>query len=103
MKGVQQNWPVSRGGLVNRKYAVPVYYGPPPQSYTVMGTMVRNDIEDAADDAKKLGADAIIVLQAGQQYGGERSTAWLVGNTAIARSRPVMEYRFFVAAIRWKR
>jgi hypothetical protein len=34
-----QNWPVSQGALVDRKFAVPVYYGPPSQPYIVMGSL----------------------------------------------------------------
>src|SRR5436309_14567505 len=66
-----QNWPVSQGTLVDRKYAVPVYYGPPPQPYTVMGSLeignatAGTEVGAAAIQAKKLGADAIIVRKHG--------------------------------------
>src|SRR5437773_7454574 len=76
-----QNWPVSQGTLVDRKYAVPVYYGPPPQPYTVMGSLeignatAGTEVRAAAIQAKKLGADAIIVLKHGSSQVGTYSTA----------------------------
>ena len=110
-----QNWPVSRGALVDRKYAVPVYYGPPPQPYIVMGsldignTTAGSEVEAAANEAKKLGADAIIVLRHGSSYVGTYSTgsatAYGAGNTATAYgtgiSVPIMAGAASVAVIRW--
>jgi hypothetical protein len=76
-----QNWPLSQGALVDRKYAVPVYYGPPPQPYTVMGSLeignatAGTEVGAAAIQAKKLGADAIVVLKHGSSQIGTYSTA----------------------------
>src|SRR5205809_6181128 len=66
-----QNWPVSQGALVDRKYAVPVYYGPPPQPYIVMGLLelgnatAGTEVGAAANQAKQMGADAIILISHG--------------------------------------
>ena len=110
-----QNWPVSQGALVDRKYAVPVYYGAPPQRYIVVGSLeignatAGSEVEAAADQAKKLGADAIIVLSHGSSYGGTVSTGnatvYGAGNTARAYgtgiSVPIMRGEASVAVIRW--
>src|SRR5437773_6723746 len=89
-----QNWPVSQGALVDRKYAVPVYYGPPPQPYTVMGLLelgnatAGTEVGGAATKAKQRGADAIIVISHGSSYADTYSTgsatAYGAGNTATA-------------------
>jgi hypothetical protein len=110
-----QNWLVSQGVLVDRKYAVPVYYGPPPQPYIVMGSLdignatAGSEIGAAANKAKKLGADAIIVLRHGSSYAGTYSTgsatAYGAGNTATAYgtgiSVPIMRGAALVVVIRW--
>src|SRR5216117_2649529 len=110
-----QNWPVSQGALVDRKYAVPVYYGPPPQPYIMMGSLTignataGSEVQGAASEAKKLGADAIIVLTHGSRYAGTYSTgsatAYGAGNTASAYgtgiSVPIMAGAASVAVIRW--
>jgi hypothetical protein len=110
-----QNWPVSQGALVDRKYAVPVYYGPPPRPYLVMGSLdignatAGSEVKGAAEKAKELGADAIIVLSHGSSYAGTYSTgsatAYGVGNTATAYgtgiSVPIMRGAASVAVIRW--
>jgi hypothetical protein len=106
-----QNWPVSSGALVDRKYAVPVYYGPPPQPYFVMGTLISHDVEDAADDAKKLGGNAIIVLGQQRRYAGTYSTgsatAYGFGDSVSSFgsgfSVPIMRSEAGVAVIKWKR
>lgn len=88
-EGVQQNWPTSPGGFVDRKCVVPVYYGPPPRPYDVIGYLdattapIRRAgaVSFAARAAKEEGADAIIVLDAGSEYAGTISTG-----TAYAES-----------------
>jgi hypothetical protein len=110
-----QNWPVSQGALVDRKYALPVYYGPPPQPYTVMGLLelgnatAGTEVGGAANKAKAMGADAIIVLSHGSNYAGTYSTgsatAYGAGNTATAYgtsiSVPIIRGEASVALIRW--
>ena len=110
-----QNWPVSQGALVDRKYAVPVYYGPPPQPYIVMGSLdignatAGTEVGAAASKAKQLGADAIIVISHGTSQVGTYSTgsatAYGAGNTATAYgsgiSVPIIAGSASVAVIRW--
>ncbi len=106
-EGAQQNWPVSQGGLVNRKYSIPIYHGPPPQPYIVMGTLSNDDLQDAARAARKLGADAIIVLNTSREYAGSSSSesATVIGNMVFGSgsSRAKYDTNFLVAAIRWRR
>jgi hypothetical protein len=110
-----QNWPVSQGALVDRKYAVPVYYGPPPQPYAVMGLLelgnatAGTEVGGAANKAKAMGADAIIVVSHGVSQVGTYSfgsaTAYGTGYGAHAYgtsfSVPVMAGAAKVAMIRW--
>src|SRR5262249_33692490 len=35
--GAQQNWPTASGTFVSNKYVIPVYQGPPPRPYIVLG------------------------------------------------------------------
>jgi hypothetical protein len=96
--GAQQKWPTAPGAMVSAKLAVPVYYGLPPRPYTVLGeiatskgqTWAWSDVQSeamaqAADEAKKRGADAIIVIRRDASVSGYYSTgsATVVGNTAI--------------------
>jgi len=37
--GTQQNWPVASGSFVQRKFDLPVYFGPPDRPYRVLGYM----------------------------------------------------------------
>jgi hypothetical protein len=95
--GAQQKWPTAPGAMV-AKLAVPVYYGLPPRPYTVLGeiatskgqTWAWSDVqseamEQAADETKKRGADAIIVMSRDASVTGYTSsgTATVVGNTAF--------------------
>lgn len=107
-----QNWPVSQGALVDRKYAVPVYYGPPPQPYVVMGSLgignatAGSEVGAAANEAKRLGADAIIVIHSGSSYAGTYTTgsATAYGSTAYGTSMsiPIVRGEALVAVIRWR-
>src|SRR5439155_9992982 len=96
--GAQQNWPTAPGAMVRQNLAVPVYYGLPPRPYTVLGeiatskgqTWAWSDVqseamEQAAVEAKRRGADAIIVISRDASVTGYYSTgsATVVGNTAI--------------------
>ena len=71
--GQQQKWPTSPGAFVDSQYAVPVYYGYPAQQYTVIGYLEEtshgrfsNAVKDAANSAKQLGADAVLVESRGK-------------------------------------
>ena len=80
----QQNWPTASGTFVSTKYDVPTYYGPPNRPYTVLGSLdaatvrgpgqdAESAVQDAARAAKKMGADAIIVMGKGKDQVGTAS------------------------------
>ena len=106
---------MSQGALVDRKYAVPVYYGPPPQYYTVMGLLelgnatAGTEVGGAANKAKAMGADAIIVISHGVSQVGAyttgSATAYGTGYSATTYgtsiSFPIMAGAANVAMIRW--
>ena len=82
--GAQQNWPIASGAFVTTKYDVPAYYGPPDRPYTVLGsldaTTVRgigqdesSAVQDAARVAKRMGANAVIVIGSGREQVGTSS------------------------------
>src|SRR5262245_60001283 len=82
--GAQQNWPTSSGTFVSTKYDVPAYYGPPNRPYTVLGSLdattvrgmgqdAESAVQDAARVARKMGADAIIVMGSGKEQVGTAS------------------------------
>jgi len=82
--GAQQNWPTASGAFVTTKYDVPAYYGPPDRPYIVLGsldaTTVRgigqdesSAVQDAARVAKKMGANAVIVMGSGREQVGTSS------------------------------
>jgi hypothetical protein len=71
--GQQQDWPFATGVVVQRRFALPVYQGPPDRPYRVLGwvevenargALWRNTggVEFAAKEAAKRGADAVILL-----------------------------------------
>jgi hypothetical protein len=82
--GAQQNWPTASGTFVSTKYDVTAYYGPPNRPYTVLGSLdsttvrgmgqdAESAVQDAARVAKKMGADAIIVMGSGKEQVGTAS------------------------------
>jgi hypothetical protein len=82
--GVQQNWPTASGTFVSTKYGVPAYYGPPNRPYVVLGSLdattvrgigqdAESAVQDAARVAKRMGADAIIVIGSGREQVGTSS------------------------------
>jgi hypothetical protein len=103
--------------MVDGKLAVPVYYGLPPRPYTVLGELTTSKpqgwrlnvqsqaMEIAADEAKKLGADAIIVISRDASVSGYTSfaTATVVGNTAFGSGvmTPVQTAHVRVTAIKF--
>lgn len=71
--GQQQKWPTSPGAFVDSQYAVPVYYGYPARAYSVVGFLEETShgrfsdaVEDAANSAKQLGADAVLLESHGK-------------------------------------
>ncbi|KAB2645342.1 MAG: hypothetical protein DVB27_10505 [Verrucomicrobia bacterium] len=85
--GQQEQWPTSQGAFVERNHAIPAYFSPPPRPYRVIGYIdattapIRRGgvVAFAARRAKEQGADAIIVLEEGSEYGG--SFAFASGST----------------------
>jgi len=84
--GTQQNWPTASGTFVSTKYGVPAYYGYPNRPYTVLGSLdattvrgvgqdAESAVQDAARVAKRMGADAIIVMGSGKEQVGTSSFA----------------------------
>jgi hypothetical protein len=115
--GEQQKWLTSPGAFVDSQYAVPVYYGYPAQPYTVIGYLeetsrvrLSNAVKDAANSAKQLGADAVLVESQGKSSepmgaltnatitpsGGN---ATVTGSTIIARRHTD---RATVVLIKWR-
>jgi hypothetical protein len=85
--GAQQNWPTAPGAMVGQG-AVPVYYGWPPRPYKVLGEVASLTGQDyacfdlkarairaATEEAKKRGADAVIVMSRESQVTGSYSFA----------------------------
>jgi hypothetical protein len=73
--GAQQKWPVASGSFVQRKFDLPVYFGPPDRPYIVLGYMDTQSaplaiwesgkdesIKPAVKEAARRGADALILL-----------------------------------------
>jgi hypothetical protein len=116
-QGAQQHWPTAPGAMVAANLAVPVYYGLPSRLYRVLGELAtskpqgwRLDVQSqameiAADEAKKLGADAIIVISRDASVSGYTSsvTATVVGNTAFGSGvmTPVQTAHVRVTAIKF--
>ena len=84
-EGTQRNWPTASGAFVSNKYVIPVYQGPPPRPYIVLGYIeaatgvgsgdYRTDaINAAAHRAKAMGGDAIVVQSNEREYAGTYST-----------------------------
>jgi hypothetical protein len=121
-QGDQQNWPTARGAFVSNQGGIPAYYGLPSRPYVVLGYLettinpVRRAqvVEFAAQKAKQIGGDAIIVLGTGTQYIGTYSTggAFASGNyvgnnvyassTASATSIPLFAGKASVLIIKFK-
>jgi hypothetical protein len=81
--GAQQKWPVASGSFVQRKFDLPVYFGPPDRPYQVLGYMEvesaplsvwesgkNESIKPAVKEAAKHGADAVILLTSGANVVG---------------------------------
>ena len=81
--GAQQHWPTSTGSFVQRKYGLPIYFGPPERPYIVLGYIdsksaglavweegTYESIKPAIKAAIQRGADAIIVLGSNTRTAG---------------------------------
>jgi hypothetical protein len=121
--GQQQNWPTQPGSFVSTNYVIPAYvHSWPDRHYIVLGYLDattapirrRGVVGFAARRAKELGADAIIVMQQGQEYAGSISngSAFTSGNfynnsftattTGTGFSAPLFLGKAEVLAIKWK-
>ena len=121
--GQQQNWPTQPGSFVSTKYVIPAYiHSWPDRPYIVLGYLDattapirrRGTVAFAARRAKESGADAIIVMQQGQEYAGSISngSAFTSGNfynnsftattTGTGFSAPLFFGKAQVLAIKWK-
>jgi hypothetical protein len=112
--GQQQNWPTQPGAFVSTKYAIPAYiHSWPDRPYVVLGYLdattapirrwAGGPVAFAAQRAKELGADAIIVEQQGQEYAG----SFIQGDVDTygsfqASSYPMFRGKAQVLAIKWK-
>jgi hypothetical protein len=71
--GDQQAWPTASGGIVNTKYALPVFTSLPPSSYDVLAELrisspfyaqpEEGHMPCVVKKAKEIGADAIVFVQ----------------------------------------
>jgi hypothetical protein len=71
--GDQQAWPTASGGIVNTKYALPVFTSLPPSSYDVLAELrisspfyaqpEEGHMPRLVKKAKEIGADAIVFVQ----------------------------------------
>ena len=121
--GQQQNWPTQPGSFVSTNYVIPAYvHSWPDRPYVVLGYLDattapirrRGVVAFAARRAKELGADAIIVMQQGQEYAGSISSgsAYTSGflynrgftatTTGTGFSAPLFLGKAEVLAIKWK-
>jgi hypothetical protein len=84
--GAQQNWPVASGSFVQTKFDLPVYFGPPDKPYRVLGYMEvqsaplavwesgkSESVKPAVQEARKHGADAVILLNSGTNVVGSNT------------------------------
>ena len=77
-EGNSANMPTAPGAFVDRSYGMPIYSGPPPRPYIVLGaietserTMSFEGCDHAAvRTAKAQGADAVIKTGKSSQYAG---------------------------------
>jgi hypothetical protein len=95
-QGAQQNWPISPGTFVDTKYVVPVFYGPPPRPYRVLGYLsattapirAAGTVEFMARRAREMGGNGLILISKGSQYAGTytsgSASAVAYGNSAYA-------------------
>jgi hypothetical protein len=95
--GQQQSWPTQPGSFVSTKYVIPAYiHSWPDRPYLVLGYLDattapirrRGAVAFASRRAKELGADAIVVMQQGQEYAGSISTGSMLTGRVPFRGAP---------------
>lgn len=80
--GEQQDWPTAKGGFAEEYKGITIFRGLPSKPYLVIGKLEMNVppvlrfrvAKEAALDAKKRGADAIIVMEEGVEHVGSNSS-----------------------------
>ncbi len=107
-EGVQQNWAIAPGAIVDRRFEIPVYHGSPPQPYIVIGKITVSGgrgrdaavdaTEDAIAEAKDRGADAVMLIERGTDVVG--STIAPIGSGFVASN--VISGHAEVYAIKWR-
>jgi hypothetical protein len=116
-EGQQQNWPVAAGATVDRSEVIPVYFGPPPRPYLVMGKLAATSgegssstLKAAVKSAQARGADAVILLGAESKTTGYFSTenAYATGGYGYAFGSgssvtvPLEQTGIVLELIKWK-
>jgi hypothetical protein len=120
--GDQQAWPTASGGIVNTKYALPVFTSLPPSSYDVLAELRISSLFYAQPEeghmpqivkkAKSIGADAVMFVQGkiffstnygarsgtGQDTGDEKQPTLTTVNTFNPES---FAPEVTILAIRW--
>jgi hypothetical protein len=120
--GDQQAWPTASGGIVNTKYALPVFTSLPPSSYDVLAELRISSVFYAQPEeghmprivkkAQTIGADAVIFVQgkiffstnygarsgAGQDTGDQKQPTLTTVNTFNPES---FAPEVTILAIRW--
>jgi hypothetical protein len=111
--GAQQSWPTSPGAFTDTNRSLLVYYGYPPVDYIVIGQInvwSQNEIGGlvggAADKAKAMGADAMIVGPSISMPVGGVLFAQTPGSPGSAFgsafAAPMMQHDLSAVAIKWK-
>lgn len=120
--GDQQAWPTASGGIVNTKYALPVFTSLPPSSYDVLAELRISSLFYAQPEeghlprlvnkAKSIGADAVMFVQGkiffSTNYGARSGTGQDIGDekqptlTAVNTFNPEsFAPEVTILAIRW--
>ena len=113
--GQQHNWPTSPGAFTKPGTTIPVYYGWPPRPYIVLGFIdavqgrprfAPDVIELAAEKAKELGADAIVVRSRFARYAhtasGKSGHIYGGNHHGSSYSKAVYRSKATVLAIKWR-
>ena len=104
-QGVQKNWPINDGAFADNAGSVPVFIGFPPRPYYLVGMVTTNFASDASawakrmqwcHQAKKNGADAVVILQQDQVFSGMigggsgSSSSFVNSNSAVNATSTIL-------------
>jgi hypothetical protein len=116
-EGQQQNWPVAAGATVDRSQVIPVYFGPPPRPYIVLGKLAATSedgssstLKAAVKRAQARGAEAVILLGSENKTTGYFSSgnAYATGGNGYAFGSgssitvPLEEAAVVLELIKWR-